>query len=65
MTRRFDSFVADLGNIEVSDRACNQFSRISGELQWNAIRRRNLRLYLEQMERIAPKMLLIGEAVSY
>jgi hypothetical protein len=65
VTRRFDSFVSDLGETEVGDRACNQFSRISGELHWNAIRRRNLRLYLDQMADIHPKLLLIGEAVSY
>lgn len=65
MSRRFDSLVAELADVEVSDRACNQFSRISGELAWNATRRRNLRLYLEQMAEIGPRMLLIGEAVSY
>src|SRR5690349_25016902 len=29
------------------------------------MRRRNLRLYLSELERIRPRMLLIGEAVSY
>lgn len=58
-------FVASLANTEVSDRACNQFSREVGDLQGNAVRRRNLRLYLGQMSEIAPKILLIGEAVSY
>ncbi|HEU4736509.1 MAG TPA: uracil-DNA glycosylase [Solirubrobacterales bacterium] len=65
MNRRFDSLVHDLGAVELSDRACNQFSRLSGDLQGNAVRRRNLRLYLEQMETIGPRLLLIGEAVSY
>jgi uracil-DNA glycosylase len=65
VTRRFDSLIHDLGGVELGDRACNQFSRISGDLQENAVRRRNLRLYLEQMEGIGPRMLLIGEAVSY
>jgi uracil-DNA glycosylase len=65
VSRRFDSLLNELAQVEVSDRACNQFSRIAGELQENAIRRRNLRLYLEQMAEIGPKMLLIGEAVSY
>lgn len=65
MNRRFDSLVHDLGAVEVSDRACNQFSRLAGDLQGNAVRRRNLRLYLEQMEAIGPRLLLIGEAVSY
>lgn len=65
MTRRFDALLADLASVALSDRACNQFSRIAGDLQANAVRRRNLRLYLEQMEAIDPRMLLIGEAVSY
>jgi uracil-DNA glycosylase len=65
MSRRFDALLLDLANVELSDRATNQYSRISGDLQENAIRRRNLRLYLEQMEAIEPRMLLIGEAVSY
>ena len=65
MTRRFDRFVNELGDQQLSDRATNQFSHTTGDLQGNAIRRRNLRLYLGEMERIAPRMLLIGEAVSY
>jgi len=65
VNRRFDSLLNELAKVEVSDRACNQFSRISGELQENATRRHNLRLYLEQLAEIGPKMLLIGEAVSY
>ena len=65
MSRRFDSLLDKLAAVELSDRAVNQFSRSSGELQWNAIRRRNLRLYLDQMAAIGPKMLLIGEAVSH
>jgi len=65
VTRRFDSLVNDLGAVELSDRACNQYSSVTGALDENAIRRRNLRLYLNQMEEIGPRMLLIGEAVSY
>jgi len=66
LSRRYDALLNDLGGVELSgDRACNQFSRLEGDLQGNAIRRRNLRLYLSQMEQIAPRMLLIGEAVSY
>lgn len=58
-------FVSRLGAAEVSERACNQFSRTTGDLRGNAVRRRNLRLYLEQMSQIGPAILLIGEAVSY
>ena len=66
MTRRFDPLIQDLAAVELAgDRACNQFSRFEGDLQENAVRRRNLRLYLSQMEQLAPRMLLIGEAVSY
>jgi uracil-DNA glycosylase len=65
VTRRFDRFVSDLGSVELSDRATNQFSLSTGDLQGNAVRRRNLRLYLDQMDAIGPRMLLIGEAVSY
>lgn len=63
--RKFDSFLTELGAVEVSDRAVNQWSRTTGDLQANAIRRRNLRLYLGQLDAIRPRMLLIGEAVSY
>jgi len=62
---RFNSFINALAAVELSDRATNQFSRTIGDLQGNAIRRRNLRLYLEELDAIQPKTLLIGEAVSY
>ena len=63
--RKFDSFLSELASIEVSERAVNQWSRTIGDLRGNAIRRRNLRLYLGEMDAIGPRMLLIGEAVSY
>jgi uracil-DNA glycosylase len=65
VTRRFDKLLRELSEVEVSERACNQYSRIDGDLPANAIRRRNLRLYLEQLDAIGPRMLLIGEAPSY
>lgn len=65
MTRRFDRFISDLGSVELSPRATNQFSHTTGDLAGNATRRRNLRLYLGEMESTGPRMLLIGEAVSY
>jgi hypothetical protein len=65
VSRRFDRFIDALATTVVSERACNQFSRIEGDLRGNAIRRRNLRLYLEELDHIGPRMLLIGEAVSY
>jgi uracil-DNA glycosylase len=62
---RISRLVARLAAAQVSERACNQFSRDIGDLKGNAIRRRNLRLYLQRMTKIAPELLLIGEAVSY
>ena len=55
-------FLSDLAAVELSDRATNQYSRTTGDLRGNAIRRRNLRLYLESVE---PRVLLVGEAVSW
>lgn len=65
MNRRHDRLISELARTVVSDRACNQYSKIDGDLAANAVRRRNLRLYLEELERIGPEMLLIGEAPSY
>jgi len=62
---RFDRLINDLATTIVSERACNQYSRIEGDLRGNAIRRRNLRLYLEELDAIGPRMLLVGEAVSH
>src|SRR5438105_10474306 len=57
MSRRFDRFVGDLRRVALSQLAVNQYT--------NPIRRRNLRLYFEEMEAIGPRLLLVGEAVSY
>jgi len=62
---RFDRLIDDLATTVVSERACNQYSRIEGDLRGNAVRRRNLRLYLEELDAIGPRMLLVGEAVSH
>src|SRR3954452_15272445 len=63
--RRFDRFIDDLSRVELSPRACNQFARIGDDARGNAIRRGNLRRYLEELDAIGPKLLLVGEAVSY
>lgn len=63
--RRFDPLINALASVELSERATNQFSRTTGDLEGNAVRRRNLRLYLEEIDAIGPTTLLIGEAVSY
>jgi uracil-DNA glycosylase len=44
--------------VELSARAVNQYAE-------SAVRRRNLRLYFEELEAIGPRLLLVGEAVSY
>jgi uracil-DNA glycosylase len=64
-TRRFDRFIATLAAVALSDRARNQYSRTTGDTHENAIRRRNLRLYLEQLDAIGPRSVLVGEAVSH
>lgn len=60
-----NAFVNALASASVPGRACNQYSRTDGDSAGNAIRRRNLRLYLRQMAAIRPEILLVGEAVSY
>jgi uracil-DNA glycosylase len=62
---RFDRFLDALSRTAVPERACNQYSRLSGDVRMNAVRRRNLRLYLEDLGTIGPRALLIGEAPSY
>jgi uracil-DNA glycosylase len=64
-SRRYERFIDRLSRIELSERACNQYSRVAGDLRGNAIRRRNLRLYFSQLESIGPRAVLIGEAPSY
>jgi uracil-DNA glycosylase len=65
MSRRFDRFVDDLSRVELSSRATNQFARIADDAPGNAIRRANVRRYLDELDAIGPRLLLVGEAVSY
>lgn len=65
MSKRFARLIADLSSVRVSDRAHNQYSEFDGDLAANAIRRRNLQLYLDQLHALGSDMLLIGEAPSY
>lgn len=58
MSRRFDRFIASLARVRLSDRAFNQYAD-------SAIRRRNLKRYLEEIEAIGPDTLLVGEAPSH
>ena len=57
MSRRFDRLIAALACTQLSDRAFNQYE--------NAVRRRNLKRYLEEIDAIGPDTLLVGEAPSY
>ncbi|HEX8153101.1 MAG TPA: uracil-DNA glycosylase [Thermoanaerobaculia bacterium] len=61
----FRRLLDELAAVEVSERACNQYSRTVGDLRQNAVRRRNLRLYFEELADIRPSLMLIGEAPSY
>ena len=63
--RRFDRFIDDLSRVDLSTRACNQFARVGSDARGNTVRRRNLRLYLEELDAIGPRLLLVGEAVSH
>jgi uracil-DNA glycosylase len=56
----WEPFIDALARVRVSDRAVNQYAR--GD-RANAIRRSNLRLYLEQIG--SPEMVLVGEAPSH
>lgn len=65
MPSRFDPLLDALSRTVVSELACNQYSRLSGDTAMNAIRRENLRRYLQDLEAIGTRALLIGEAPSY
>ncbi|NYJ21215.1 uracil-DNA glycosylase [Glaciibacter psychrotolerans] len=56
------AFVARLAAVPVRANAVNQFDETRPE---NAVRRRNLELYLLEMAHRAPRVLLVGEAPSY
>ncbi len=65
MAGRFDRFLDALARTEVSERAVNQYSRTAGDVRGNAVRRRNLELYLEDLHALGTRALLIGEAPSH
>ncbi|MBC7812156.1 MAG: uracil-DNA glycosylase [Burkholderiales bacterium] len=70
MDGAFDSalsaFIDGLARTEVSERTFNQFAYRNDNVgAANAIRRENLRLYLEQMAVIQPRVLMVGEAPGY
>ena len=57
-----NDFIEELANIEVTPNVYNQYSYEHLE---NYIRRDNLAIYLNNMAKIKPKMILVGEAPGY
>ena len=60
--KRLKAFVENLAEVEAPPNVCNQYSY---EYQENLIRRNNLYIYLRQMQRVNPKIVLVGEAPGY
>ena len=57
-----NKFIEELAATEVTPIVYNQYSY---EHKENAIRRNNLYIYLQQMRRVNPKIMLLGEAPGY
>lgn len=62
MIKKIRTFVEELATTEVTPNVYNQYSY---EFQDNAVRRDNLLIYLEQMCKLKPKIILVGEAPGY
>ncbi|AFS79784.1 uracil-DNA glycosylase-like protein [Gottschalkia acidurici 9a] len=56
------TFVEELANMEVTPNVYNQYSY---KCQENSVRRNNLLIYLKQMYKLKPKIILVGEAPGY
>lgn len=54
-----------MDSLSKAEQIPNTFNQYSQELPENAIRRNNLKLYLEQMYLLQAKILLVGEAPGY
>lgn len=61
MAKQFDHFIDQLAAVKLPA-AYNQYAPVSPA---NLIRQENLRLYLQQMQVLEPKILLVGEAPGY
>lgn len=57
-----DDFIKELALMETTPNVFNQYCY---KIEENIIRRRNLKLYLEEMLRRRPKLLLVAEAPGY
>lgn len=62
MVDGIDKFIEQL---EAADVPSNVYNQYSDDYSESFIRRRNLKIYLRQIEKIRPKMILIGEAPGY
>ncbi len=62
MIKNLINFVEELANTKVTPNVYNQYSY---EYHENSIRRDNLLIYLKQMYKLKPKILLVGEAPGY
>ncbi|GFP74610.1 uracil-DNA glycosylase [Clostridium fungisolvens] len=62
MIKKLEAFVEELATMEVTPNVYNQYSY---EHEENLIRRDNLLIYLKQMYKIKPKIILVGEAPGY
>lgn len=62
MIRDLKLFVQELATTKVTPNVYNQYSF---EYQENSIRRNNLLIYLKQMHKLKPKIMLVAEAPGY
>jgi uracil-DNA glycosylase len=62
MIKKLKDFVEELAVTEVTPNVYNQYSYSCKE---NSIRRDNLLIYLKEMQKLKPKILLVGEAPGY
>lgn len=62
MIKRFVNFIEEISLTQVTPNVYNQYSYETDE---NKIRRENLLIYLKQMSKLNPKILLVGEAPGY
>ncbi|AOY77768.1 uracil-DNA glycosylase [Clostridium formicaceticum] len=62
MIKKLEDFVEDLAVTEVTPNVCNQYAYAVEE---NIIRRNNLLIYLNQMYKLKPWTIFVGEAPGY
>lgn len=62
MIKKIGEFVEQLAETEVTSNVCNQYSYALAE---NEIRRGNLIIYLNNMYKLKPEFILVGEAPGY